>query len=405
MYKRNQYTAAFKKQAILLAENRGNSSAARHLGVTESTIRGWMKFRERIFQAAPTRKAFRGPKTGRFPEIEVDLAEFVRQRRGQFLPVNAELVQIKARELAREAGVPRDTFKASRSWVQKFMRRAGFSLRRRTSICQKLPAEYEEKLVEFQRYVIKMRREKNYPLGQIGNADETPIFLDIPAGYVIDQLGTKEVRVRTTGNEKTRVTVMLACTADGRKLPPFLIFKRKTLPKNETFPHRMHVRCNDKGWMDSTMMTEWIRVVWGRRPGALLNTPVMIVLDAFRGHLTDEVKEALAKANTDLVVIPGGMTSQLQPLDVCINKPFKDLVRREYEQWLEASNRQLTPSGRMKRASVSEVARWIHNAWEALPSAIVSRAFLKCCLSNSLDGTDDDAVFVDSDKDSSSDDD
>lgn len=55
-----------------------------------------------------------------------------------------------------------------------------------------------------------------------------------------------------------------------------------------------------------------------------------------------------------------------------------------------------------KRASVSDVARWINNAWEALPSAVVSWAFLKCCLSNSPDGTDDDAVFADSDRDSSS---
>lgn len=258
-----QYNAAFKKRAILLAKERGNSSAARHLGLTESTVRGWRKCRDHIFQAAPTRKAFRGPKTGRFPKIEEDLAEFVRQRRSQFLPVNAEPVQIKAREFAHEAGVPRDSFKASRSWVQKFMRPAGFSLRRRTSTCQKLPAEYEEKLVEFQRYVMKMRRQRQYPVGQIGNADETPIFLYIPAGYVIDELGTKEVRVRTTGNEKTRVTVMLACTADGHKLPPFLIFKRKTLPKNETFPPRMFIRCNDKGCMDSSMMNEWISVSCG----------------------------------------------------------------------------------------------------------------------------------------------
>ncbi|KAH7969021.1 hypothetical protein HPB52_013688 [Rhipicephalus sanguineus] len=124
MNKRNQYTAPFKKPAILLAEERGNSSALRHLGVIESTVRGLRKCRDRILRAAPTRKVFRWPKTGRFPKIEEDLAEFVRQHRSHFLPVNAELVQIKARELAREASVPRDTFKASSSWVQKFMRRA-----------------------------------------------------------------------------------------------------------------------------------------------------------------------------------------------------------------------------------------------------------------------------------------
>lgn len=102
-------------------------------------------------------------------------------------------------------------------------------------------------------------------------------------------------------------------------------------------------------------------------------------------------------------VLPGGVTSQLQPLDVCVNKTLKEIVRREYEQCIEDDNRQVTPPGRMKRASLGEVARWLNNAWEALPSAVVSREILKYCFSNSMDGTDDDAVFVDRNKDMSSD--
>lgn len=151
-------------------------------------------------------------------------------------------------------------------------------------------------------------------------------------------------------------------------------------------------------------MIECLHVVWGKRSSAHLKILAMLVLDAFKGHLTGEVKDALARDNTDLVVIPGGTTSQLQPLDVYRNKPFKDLVQQEYEQWLEDNNCQLMPAGPIKRASVCEVARWISNVWEALPSLIVSRAFLKCFLSNNLDGTNDDAVVTESDKDLSSDD-
>jgi len=34
--------------------------------------------------------------------------------------------------------------------------------------------------------------------------------------------------------------------------------------------------------------------------------------------------------NTHIVVMPGGMTSQLQMLDVVVNKPFRDNVKQLY---------------------------------------------------------------------------
>jgi hypothetical protein len=79
----------------------------------------------------------------------------------------------------------------------------------------------------------------------------------------------------------------------------------------------------EKGWMTNELMMDWIKVVWKRRPGTLLNKRGMLVLDSFKGHLTQQVLEEMRKVNTDLVVLPGGMTSQLQVLDV-VNKPFKD---------------------------------------------------------------------------------
>lgn len=75
----------------------------------------------------------------------------------------------------------------------------------------------------------------------------------------------------------------------------------------------------------------------------------MLVLDAFRSHLTTGVKEKIEALNSDLVIIPGGMTSQLQVLDVVVNKPFKDNLRKEYNNWLLSDNQPLTPSGKIKK--------------------------------------------------------
>jgi len=85
----------------------------------------------------------------------------------------------------------------------------------------------------------------------------------------------------------------------------------------------------------------------------------MLVLDAFKRHLTQEVKGEMRKVNTDLIVIPGGMTSQLQVLDVVVNKPFKDHLQQLYNDWLLKGNRALTPGGKLKKPSVTVLGEWI----------------------------------------------
>jgi hypothetical protein len=129
----------------------------------------------------------------------------------------------------------------------------------------------------------------------------------MPPNYTLEKKGVKEVLLKTTGCEKLCLTVMLAATADARKLPPLLILKRKTLPKLESCPNNVIVRAPEKGGMTEELMLQWLILVWSCRPGAFLNQPSMLVLDAFKGLVTDSVKDQLHKMKTELV-IPGGMT-------------------------------------------------------------------------------------------------
>jgi len=119
----------------------------------------------------------------------------------------------------------------------------------------------------------------------------------------------------------------------------------------------------------------------------------MLVLDAFKGHLTDSVKNQLRKMKTELVVIPSGMTSVLQPMDVSINKPLKDRLRQQYLTWIADPALKLTETGKIKRAAPSKVARWVSATWKAIPESIIVRSFKKCCISNALDGFEDDILW------------
>ena len=49
----------------------------------------------------------------------------------------------------------------------------------------------------------------------------------------------------------------------------------------------------------------------------------LMVYDAFKAHTIDEMKAVLSTNSTNLIMMHPGCTSKCQPLDVCINKPFK----------------------------------------------------------------------------------
>jgi len=59
--------------------------------------------------------------------------------------------------------------------------------------------------------------------------------------------------------------------------------------------------------------------------------------------------------NTDIVVILGWMTSQLEGLGVRVNKPFKHL-KQLYSKWLLTEDCALTPTGIIKKPGVTSLA-------------------------------------------------
>jgi hypothetical protein len=89
-------------------------------------------------------------------------------------------------------------------------------------------------------------------------------------------------------------------------------------------------------------------------PGVLGRKWGMLIKDEFKGHITPETKATITASsmNTDVVVIPGGVASQLQVLDVVVNKPFQDHVKQLYNVWLLIRDHALAPGGRIMKHTV-----------------------------------------------------
>ena len=261
-------------------------------------------------------------KTAKHPEIEKALADWVQESRQNGCIVTRGAICLKAFKLAKQT-LTKD-FKASACWCTRFMERHDFVLRQKTKIAQRLHRELDDKITSFQRFVIRHRQRNNYALACIGNMDETPITIDMPSNRTVNKIGEKTVLVKTTGHEKEKYTVALGCMADGKKLKPKVIFQRKTMPK-EKFPKGILVHVHPGRWMDEDGCNLWINRVWINRSGGLRKDKSLLVWEnSTYGRFC---KKTLGQENTDMAINPGGLTSALQPLDVSINKPFKDTVR------------------------------------------------------------------------------
>jgi hypothetical protein len=398
LHLRRQWSVREKLLIILFAETTSNHNAAREFRIQVKQVRDYRKRKGELLAARPWQRRLVEVRLPKWPLLEKKLLQYVQEQRAQGHAISTVVLRVQATKFA---GLPevqahdRDVAKAmfSKKWVQRFMQRNGLSIRRRTTVAQRLPEELEELQQNFLSFVLRWRMKFNYPLNQIGNMDEVPLTFDMVPNSTVTAKGSKTITIKSTGHEKSNFTCVLGILADGTKLPILNIFKLKKLPCG-TWPDGVHVRANPKGWMNELEMNWWIENVWKKRSDGISDPHSLLVLDSFRGHLVDPVKQKLKDMKTMMAVVPGGCTSRLQPLDVAVNKSFKANLRSLWVQWMTSDEeKDLTKSGRYKRPSYELVCRWTAIAWDKVDPDLVRRSFKVTGISVRNDGLEDEEIF------------
>ncbi|RPA94164.1 hypothetical protein L873DRAFT_1940149 [Choiromyces venosus 120613-1] len=118
--------------------------------------------------------------------------------------------------------------------------------------------------------------------------------------------------------------------------------------------------------------------------------PTLFTLDLMRSHKTPTVFQLLRTNNITPSLIPTGCTSLVQPLDVLVNKPFKELMR------------DLTDEKIFKLESVEDFEKWTvgdcgvmtthcvgeaFNQFHSLKAHVIKTSFHKLGLSLPIDGS------------------
>ena len=147
----------FKKQIVVCAEANSNKSAASHFDVEPKRVREWKKDFEKIKSTKSNRQRLDGG--GRKcidKDLEEDLVHWIYEKRSKTLHVSRKMIMWKAKNIfdaKNEDPATKDSFFASRGWCEKFMRRQGFSLRRKTTTAQKDPSYMIDCIVAYVMHV------------------------------------------------------------------------------------------------------------------------------------------------------------------------------------------------------------------------------------------------------------
>ena len=166
-----------------------------------------------------------------------------------------------------------------------------------------------------------------------------------------------------------------------------VIFKGKCDPKEVDIPQGWVVCFNDKVWMREDFMIRWIKEIL--RPYTQ-RRPALLVMDSFSAHITTSVRSELERINAFPAIIPGGCTSKAQPLDVVINKPYKDMVRQCWTLFMQDKQAQAQDSlffagpSRQDAVSLMEITQN-----ELQLTAYIQKLFKVTWISSALGGAED----------------
>ena len=228
----------------------------------------------------------------------------------------------------------------SRQWAYHFLGRMHFVRRKATTSKSKhKPADFTEVKKSFLDDVQSVVMMEEIPPELILNWDQSGIHLVPASSWTMEQVGSKRVEI-TGVNDKRQITAIFCGSLTGDFLPIQLIYQGKTArchPKF-TFPSDWDITHSPKHWSTEETMVQYIEniiipYVQRLREDFGDNQSALVIMDNFKGQITSKINNLLETNNINVCLLPANTTDLLQPMDISVNKPAKDFLKRKFERW------------------------------------------------------------------------
>ena len=232
-------------------------------------------------------------------------------------------------------------------------------------------------MIYFNSIVTTIEKKKIIPKSLVINLDQTPSKYVPGCSKTLAPKGVKNVLIARSTDKRT-ITSTFSITIDGQFLPMQIIYGEKTsksIPR-VSFPDGFLVSANPKHYSneeESLKMMEHIIIPYVQQQRNTLKLdaeyPAMLLMDVFKGQMTDPVKEILKRNNILLQKVPPNLTYLFQPLDAQVgpNGYAKRFMKKKFTVWYaDQVQRAMDASKSMEEIDIDlklSVLKPLHASW------------------------------------------
>lgn len=169
----------------------------------------------------------------------------------------------------------------------------------------------------------------------IANMDQTNIQFGTSNERSLDIKGNTDIIIKKSKFEKLVCTIVLCCTYTGKLLNPMIVFKEQTgcigpiTTKKIKVPDNIIVIGSKSGWTRNKEIKYWFDTIW--KPSKESENHILL-MDSYPCHTSKETTSYLFQEKFKVSYLPSNCTNLFQPLDVTVNKKFKEKLKQHLSE-------------------------------------------------------------------------
>ena len=93
---------------------------------------------------------------------------------------------------------------------------------------------------------------------------------------------------------------------------------------------KIFVKTQENSWVDKDIFKFWLHNIWFKYNKLHSKKKSLLILDRATSHYYENISDDFKRNEGNYILIPPGLTRFLQPLDISINFPFKNALKKIY---------------------------------------------------------------------------